>query len=171
MEHRDFDEFYAAVYPTLVIEIYAYVGNLAEAQEIVQDAFVRAWTHWRRIGSYDSPRAWVAKTAYRLAISRWRRARTAAVNLLHLTPSRAADPDPTLSIALTEALSRLPHAQRRAVILHHLVGYSVQEVAALESAPASTVKSRLIRARQTLAAVLTETHAPAPADHDRPLIE
>src|SRR4051812_5445843 len=63
---QDFAEFYRGTHPGLVAELYAYTGDLAEAQEIVQEAFIRAWQHWRRIqhttsrghGWRGSPTGW-----------------------------------------------------------------------------------------------------------------
>ncbi len=55
---------------------------------------------------------------------------------------------------LVDALRRIPEAQRHAVVLHHLVGLSVEEVARETGAPTGTVKARLSRGRSALAAVI-----------------
>lgn len=152
----DFAEFYRASYPGLVAELYAYTADLGESQEIVQEAFIRAWTHWRKVASYEQPRAWVARVAYRLAVSRWRKARTSVHSWArHGPPPSVAEPSAT-SVALAEALRQIPDAQRRAVILHHLSGYSVAEIAAFEGVADGTVKARLSRGRQRLSTLLTE---------------
>ena len=52
-------------------------GNLAEAQDCVQEAFIRAWDKRRSLDVDRFPEAWVRTVAYRLAISRWRKARKA----------------------------------------------------------------------------------------------
>ncbi|HET6212012.1 MAG TPA: sigma factor, partial [Micromonosporaceae bacterium] len=75
-----FAEFYRAHYRGVVAQLYAYTSDLGEAQEATQEAFVRAWTRWDSIAEYDEPRAWVCRVAYRIAVSRWRRARTAATH-------------------------------------------------------------------------------------------
>jgi RNA polymerase sigma-70 factor (ECF subfamily) len=57
-------------------------------------------------------------------------------------------------VALVAALGRIPVAQRTAIVLHHLVGLPVAEVAAETGAPEGTVKARLSRGRKALAELL-----------------
>ena len=73
MDEREFDDFYAASFSRLTAQVYAMIGNRDEAQECVQEAFVRAWAHRRKLDKAEHPEAWVCTTAYRLAVSRWRR--------------------------------------------------------------------------------------------------
>ncbi|MBJ7529462.1 MAG: SigE family RNA polymerase sigma factor, partial [Nocardioides sp.] len=73
MDEREFDDFYAASYARLVGQVHAMIGSRDEAEECVQEAFVRAWAHRRRLDRADHPEAWVRTTAHRLAVSRWRR--------------------------------------------------------------------------------------------------
>ena len=73
MEAEEFDDFYTASFNRLVGQVYAMVGDRDEAQECVQEAFVRAWSHRRQLQKAHAPEAWVRTTAYRLAVSRWRR--------------------------------------------------------------------------------------------------
>lgn len=155
-----FAEFYRAVYPGLVAEMYAYTGSKAEAQELVQEAFTRAWPRWRRISGYDQPRAWVARVAYRLAVSRWRKARSLIASMTRHGPTPVASPDAPpgeVSVALVAGLAQLPEAQRRALIMHHMGGWSVAEIADVEGVAEGTVKSRLARGRQRLAVLLDDT--------------
>jgi len=60
-------------------------------------------------------------------------------------------------VALVQALSQIPETQRRAVVLHHLAGLSVGEIASLEHCPTGTVKARLARGRGALASHLRPT--------------
>jgi len=77
--HRlDFEQFYAAHFQSLTIQLFAYTSDLSVAQDVVQEAFCRALARWKRIADYDDPAAWVRRVAWNLATSRWRRARTAA---------------------------------------------------------------------------------------------
>ena len=151
-----FDDFYAAHGPSLVRQLHAMTGDLTVAQDCVQEGFARAWQRWSVIGAYDAPAAWVRQVAWRLAVSRLRRARV-GVGLLrrHGPPPDvpASSPD---HVALIAALRQLPEAQRRALVLHHLCDLSVDEVAAETDAPSGTVKARLSRGRAALAVLLTE---------------
>lgn len=153
---RAFDSFYLACAPRLVRQLGAMTGDLGEAQDCTQEAFARAWQRWDRIASYDAPEAWVRQVAWRLALSRFRRVRTgAAAWRRHGPPPEvpAVGPD---HVALVTALAAIPAAQRRAIVLHHMAGLSVREVAAETGAAEGTVKARLSRGRATLARLLSD---------------
>src|SRR3954467_11748518 len=87
MDEREFDDFYSASFQRVTGQVYAMIGDRDEAQECVQEAFVRAWTHRRKLSRAEHPEAWVRTTAYRLAVGRWRRRR-----LAHPPPDRALSP-------------------------------------------------------------------------------
>lgn len=157
MEKPDFDELYAASYARLVHQLHAMIGDREEAADCVQEAFARAWSRRHKLDLDHSPEAWVRTTAYRLAVSRWRRAvRGRRDPDRALQPSRApASPGPD-RVALVEALQQLPVEQRRALVLHHVCDLSVAQVAAEVGAPEGTVKARLARGRTALHALLDE---------------
>lgn len=150
-----FDALYNGSFKRLVGQIYAMCGNLAEAQDCVQEAFVRAWDRRRSLDADQSPEAWVRTVAYRLAVSRWRRAQR-ALGLADRSqlPDGLAEPDPT-RVALVHALRQLPPDQRRAIVLHHLCDLSLRDIAAETGVPIGTVKARLSRGRTALAVLLT----------------
>jgi RNA polymerase sigma-70 factor (ECF subfamily) len=155
---EDFDELYQAHAGDVVAMAYALTGDLAEAQDLAQEAFCRAWQRWSRISAYDDPLAWVRRVAANLAASRWRRLRAAR---RHLRPERT-DHVPDLGAdhaALVAALRTLPELQRHAIVLHHLVDLPVAEVARELGAAQGTVKSWLHRGRAALAAHLRDTAA------------
>ena len=156
MSPEEFTEFYAASFVRLVGQLYAMTGDRAEAQDAVQEAFIRAWEHRRRLLRDGNPEAWVRVTAWRIAMSRWRRAR-AGLRLLSSQPAppAVAGPDPG-RVALIDALRRIPAEQRRALVLFHLCDRTVEQIAAETGASAGTVKSRLARGRTALAALLRE---------------
>ena len=162
MDEAEFDDFYTSSFARVTAQLHAMIGDRDEAQECVQEAFVRAWSHRRKLDRSQHPEAWVRTTAYRLAVSRWRRAvrgRRAPDRALSGTGVTAAPSDS--HVAVVEALKRLPEAQRRVLVLHHLADLSVHEVAREVGAPEGTVKARLSRGRTALAALLAEgvTHA------------
>ncbi|WP_063830693.1 SigE family RNA polymerase sigma factor [Kitasatospora phosalacinea] len=156
----DFREFYEAAYGQLVAHLYALTGDLGEAQDVAQEAFVRAWNHWGRVVAHENPVAWVRLTGQRIAISRWRRARTALQSWIRHGDGQSPVPGPgPETVALVEALRQLPEAQRSALVWHHMGGRSVAEIAADEGVPVGTVKARLHRGRQALAVLLGEEPA------------
>ena len=152
---RDFTAFYDATWARTVACAYAMAGELGAAEDLAQEAYTRAWPRWQSLKEYDDPGAWVRQVATRLAVSRWRRTRTA---FNFLARSKAPEPVAPPSETTVGALRQLPEAQRRAIVLHHLAELPVTEVARIEHCPEGTVKARLSRGRAALAALLGEPH-------------
>jgi RNA polymerase sigma-70 factor (ECF subfamily) len=164
---RAFDDFYAATARRVIHGVYAFCGDLAEAQDLAQEAYARAWQRWSRVSTYDSPEAWVRNVAWRLAANRWRRRRRWPRALARLgasvpAPSPADGPTPD-RVAVIAALRRLPPAQRRVVVLHYVYDLPVADVAASAEMPEGTVKVYLARARARLATLLREDGPPGEA--------
>jgi RNA polymerase sigma-70 factor, ECF subfamily len=153
---EDFDALYEAHFGDVVAMAYALTGDLAEAQDLAQEAFCRAWQRWHRIAAYDEPLAWVRRVAANLATSRWRRLATAARHLRRERPPESTPLGPD-HVALVAALRTLPERQRRAVVLHHLLDLPVAEVAHELGVAAGTVKPWLHRGRAALATQLADT--------------
>jgi len=150
-----FDEVYAAHFTDLTVQLYAFFGDRQEAQDVVQEAFCRALARWRTVSAYDDPVAWVRRVAWNLAVSRWRRARTALnfVRRQRRDEPQLDGPNPE-RVALVAALSTLPATQRRAIVLRYLADLPVAEIAHREGVAEGTVKSWLHRGRTALAAQL-----------------
>jgi len=146
----DFEALYAAHFTPLTTQLFAYFGDRQEAQDVVQEAFSRAWARWRAVSTYDDPVAWVRRVAWNLATSSVRRARVAAAFRRRYRPEHAAQPSPD-RVALLTALTSLPARQRQAIVLHYLADMRVDEIAALMQVSGGTVKSWLYRARTSLA--------------------
>lgn len=147
----DFDGFFAATAPRLVRHIYLNTGDLARAQECVQEAYLRAWRHWASVGNGDrDPVAWVRSVAWRLAINDWRRARRVANALVRRGAEQDQPPPSTDVVAVRQALRCLPKDQRTAIVLYYFEDLSVREAADLLQIPEGTVKARLSRGRTAL---------------------
>lgn len=156
----EFTEFYQISYRRLAAQVYVYAGDAAEAEDSVQEAYLRAWRQWSVVSRYDDPVAWVRRVAMNLATSRLRRLVTAARVL-----GRQRPPDPVAAlgpdhVALVAALRTLTHRQRQAIVLHYFADMAVAEIAAELSTPRGTVLSWLSRGRARLAEHLAEA-APA----------
>ncbi|SIN21951.1 SigE family RNA polymerase sigma factor [Micromonospora cremea] len=151
-----FDDFYHAHYRGLVVQLAAYTGDRGQAQDLVQEAFCKAFARWDRVASYDDPLAWVRRVAWNLGHNRWRRLRTAQAYLLRQRETHVAGPTPD-RVAVDAALAKLPPRQRRAVVLHYLADLTVAEIAAQERVAEGTVKSWLHRSRTALAGYLRDT--------------
>jgi RNA polymerase sigma-70 factor, ECF subfamily len=146
----DYDEFFAETRPGLVGIGLALTGDLQIAQELAQEALIRAWVHWRRIRNYDQPAAWARRVVRNLAADRAKHLRRTPV-----TPPVEHVPAPTPDrLALISALAMLPRQQREALVLHDGIGLSVAEVAIELGVPEGTVRSWLSRSRAMLAPIL-----------------
>lgn len=112
-------------------------------------------SHRRQLEKADAPEAWVRTTAYRLAVSRWRRTARSRRDpdraLQQHSPAREPSSD---HVALVSALKQLPEAQRRVIVLHHMCDLPVQAVAAEVGVPEGTIKARLSRGRAALLTLL-----------------
>jgi len=146
-------EVFDASYRRLVVQLYAVVGNANEAEDLVQDAFVRASASGARFLRVDNPEAWLRRTAINLHRNRWRKVR----NFSRIRPkleTRSDLPGLDEHLIVVDALRRLPEPQREVLTLHYLADLPVLEIAATLGVPEGTVKSRLMRGREALAAVL-----------------
>lgn len=152
---RDLAAFEAAVrphYAALVRRLVLVLGDQDAAEDIAQDAYVRAFRSWERFDGTDV-RAWLHTIGLRLAFNERRRHRRwlAAIRRIEPRPWRdAADPD------LAAALARLDPRMRGALLLNVIDGYTQREIAGMLSVAEGTVASWLSRARAALRADLEE---------------
>jgi len=164
----DFGAHLEAHYQRLVAQLFAITLDPGEAHDAVQDAYSRAWREWATVGRSEDPTAWVRRVAVRSTIRSWRRF-AAKVGIGR--PQPIGDSVDTRTGALLDALRRLPAAERRCVVLAHMAGASLGEIAAIEQVSRGTVQARLARARlvvtEGMADVLPEVlGAGAPAEEN-----
>lgn len=155
MSAGEIHELYAASYRRLLAQLVGVTGSVAEAEDVVQEAFVRGLDHPARLLGADNPEAWLRTVAVNLARSRWRRAQ----RLVRLAPRLVEEPrdiDTDGHLVLLEGLRRLPAGQREVIALHHLADLTVEQVAETLGVPTGTVKARLSRGRAALSTLLLE---------------
>jgi RNA polymerase sigma-70 factor (ECF subfamily) len=151
----EIQELYSASYRRLLGQLIAVTGSVAEAEDVVQEAFVRALDRPRQLLDADNPEAWLRTVAVNLARSRWRRAQ----RLVGLAPRLVQEPrdgDADGHLVLLQSLRQLPAGQREVIALHHLADLTVEQVATTLGLPTGTVKARLSRGRATLFALLVK---------------
>jgi RNA polymerase sigma-70 factor (ECF subfamily) len=167
MRDDGFEAFFQVAYPRVVGQLRLLTGDLAAAEDAAQEAFVRAASRWGQLARYQQPEAWVRKTAFRLAVDGLRRARRHHGVLVRLAarPEPATPPDAE-DREVVAALQRLPLPQREVLVLHHCLDLPVEAVAAQTGVSVGTVKSRLHRGREQLAALLG-ADAPGEERHAR----
>ena len=138
---------------TLYRAALAILGDAHEAQDAVQDAFVRYLEKAPEFDGPDHEKAWLIRVTVNGCKSRlrspWHRRRTA------LSEGLSA-PEPEEQ-AVLEAVLSLPPRDRAAVHLYYYEGYSTPEIAAMTGQSEGTIRSRLTRARQKLKALLADT--------------
>jgi RNA polymerase sigma-70 factor, ECF subfamily len=151
----DVAEVFAVSYRKLVVQLYGMVGNAGEAEDLVQEAFVRAYAAGPRFTRVDNPEAWLRTTAVNLYRNRWRKMRNFAriKHRLHETPDL---PGLHEHVEVVEALRRLPESQRVVLVLHYFADRQVHQIAEELGIAEGTVKSRLSRGRDALATMLKE---------------
>jgi RNA polymerase sigma-70 factor, ECF subfamily len=160
----EFEVFYVATFRRLVGQLFVVTGDLAEAEDVVQEAFARGATRWGSLRDYHVPEAWVRRVALNLAANGLRRRRTRLIALLRMGPPAPVPEVSEEAVAVARALQALPITQRQVIVLHHLLDLPLEQVAIDLQVPVGTVKSRLDRARRTLSRHLGEP----PIQHGEP---
>jgi RNA polymerase sigma-70 factor, ECF subfamily len=131
------------------------VGSHALAEDVAQEAFLRAWRGLPDLRGDGAFTTWLYTIARRAALDEVRRPVPATVPIdqaAAVADRRAGDP--VLRHDLERALATLEVAQREAFLLVVVLGLSYQEVGGMVGCPAGTVASRVFRARSRLASAL-----------------
>ncbi len=147
-----------ATYPRMVAQLCMITLDAGQAQELVQDAYARAWQRWSGVRELPDPTGWIRALAVRTSARRWRR-------LLRLGRSRAAT---TASaepghVAVLEALAQLTPHRRRALVLSDVAHVPIAEVARVENIAPSVAEARVLRGRDELARGLATRQLTDPA--------
>ena len=122
---HSFDEFYRTTAAGMLRYAHALTGDHGEAQDVVQEAYARAWRRWRTLADHPAPVAWIRLVVARLTADRWRRIfglRDALARSGSPPPARAPSEE---TVLLTAALRSLPVPQRQALALHYLLDLSL----------------------------------------------
>lgn len=149
-EPLSFEAFFEAEARTLYRRLCAITGNAAEAEEIMQDAFLAMWERWDRVETVDDPTGYLYRTAMNVFRKRRRRATLALRRALSLAP----DPVPFSEIDeqqdVVAALRELTPRQRAALVLTDVMGYSSEEAGRALGVSAGTVRGLASRGRDNI---------------------
>jgi RNA polymerase sigma-70 factor (ECF subfamily) len=147
---------------TLVYRVaYSVLRNHSDAEDVAQEAFLRAHRRFTALRDRDRFRAWLVRITWRLALD-WKRGRRRRDRREEVV-ARLARPVPNAEDDLLEsdrarrlwaAIDALPDKYRLVIVLGAIEGHGVGDVAALLGVPAGTVKSRLFEARRRLQELL-----------------
>jgi RNA polymerase sigma-70 factor (sigma-E family) len=147
-DQDEFAAFYRASKDSCLRAVTAVVADRQLAEDLVAEAFARAWTAWGKVSRHAAPRAWVVRTALNTGISRWRRQRE--VPLADHDAAAPADPIDGVDPALITALRRLPTRQREVLALRIFLDLDTDATASVLGIAPGTVTAHLSRAVATL---------------------
>jgi RNA polymerase sigma-70 factor (ECF subfamily) len=150
-----FEEFFELHSRRLVGLVAVSTGNVALAEDVTQEACIRAFQRWERVAHLDRPDLWVLRVALNLATDARRVKANQSVPLTDDLRQREQEID---GLWIKWGLTQLSPMQRAAFVLHHLQGREVTEVARMLHRSPETIKTHLSLARNKLRRVL------APAD-------
>lgn len=154
----DFDTFFAAEYPKLVTLLVAVCGHRGSAEELAQEAMLRAHQKWSRISRYELPGAWLRRVAINLAHNHGARGRTERRLLVELAGTRRPASVPVSAACEADefwaTVRELPRRQAAAIALHYLEDRPVTEVAEILGCAEGTAKAHLHKGRANLARLI-----------------
>jgi len=154
----DFTTFYRRELPALVALAAALAGH-ERAEEVAQEALLRAHCDWARIERYDKPGAWARRVTINLATSDRRHRGAEARALARVAGRRQLDSPPPEVDGFWALVRELPDRQAAAVALHYLHDLSISEIADALGCAEGTAKAHLYKARRTLASRLSAPEA------------
>ncbi len=158
--HREFESRLAECGPLAFRVAQGVLRNAADAEDVAQEALLRAYQKFDRLQDVTRFRAWLVRIVFRLALDRWRSARRRERRETDwVLPERRPAAPSTEEIAasnafharLEKAIDELPEKFRLVLLLAAIEGYTLEEVASMLAVPVGTVKSRLFHARKALA--------------------
>jgi RNA polymerase sigma-70 factor (ECF subfamily) len=149
-----FELFFEAERRRLFRALYLMSGSVQEAEELVQDAFLKLWERWDRVSVMEDPVGYLYRVALNLARSRLRRVVRAAK--LPFLPERTVEPYSAADArdAVVRALASLSARQRQALVLADLLDMDTGEAAALMRISPSTVRSLVSEGHRRMRAVM-----------------
>jgi RNA polymerase sigma-70 factor (ECF subfamily) len=154
-----FEEFYEATFRRVFVALCLVTGNRHEAEEVTQEAFVRVFERWDRVGTLEDPTGYLFRVSMNVFRSRYRRASLGIRRALYLAPTETDD------LAVVEArdavvrlLQGLHPTQRAAVLLTAILDYSAEDAGRMLGLRASSVRSLTTRARAQMKTEVVDHH-------------
>ena len=146
MDQALFDRVYETYGPALYRFCLLQMKNPADAEDVLQDVFVKRLYQAPKFKSPEHERSWLYQVALNLCRDEWRRSRRSELPLA----AAAGVSLPPEELSLLDQVSNLPEKQRTVLHLHYYQGYGLREIARLLGVTVPTVKMRLKRGREAL---------------------
>jgi len=147
---RSFEEFFDAERARLFRALVVITGSGVEAEDIAQDAFLRVWERWDRVGGLEDPAGYLHRTAMNVFRDRYRRAVLSMKRAVRAAPQPDAYDAVEAHAVVSEVLGHLAPRQRAAIVLTEAFGYSAEEAGRLLGIKGSTVRALNFQARSVL---------------------
>lgn len=145
-------------YGDMVMRIaYTYLKNKADAEDIVQDVFVKIMTHPPAFKDENHQKAWLFRVTKNQCLNALNKRKRNIYSLDKVTPPAAYD-EYTAESAVLTAVQSLPEKYRIVVYMYYYEGYATEEIARLLAKNHATVRSLLRRARAQLKDLLKEEY-------------
>lgn len=135
-----FDELFLELHDRLYRALYFISGSSTEAEELMQDAFLKLWERWDRIDEIEDPAAYLFRTALNGFRARTRRARMAARRIAPVVHPRDPFDDVDLREDVRRMLRQLSPRQRAAIVLTDILGYGSEQAALIMQIRPTTVR-------------------------------
>lgn len=151
-----FERMFHREFPRMVALAYGITGNRWAAEELAQEACLRAYRSWSTVAGYDKPGAWLRRVTINLCSSFLRR-RVGELKALERYVVRGIqpiEPHPDDEQAFWDAVRDLPRRQREAIVLRYVDDLSTAEIGEVLDIAESSVRTHLQRGRETLARTL-----------------
>ena len=145
-----FEGFFEREQDRLLRIMWMVTGSLHEAEDIVQDAFLKVWERWPEVSTMESPVGYLHRAAMNLFRNRYRRAGLAVRKATGTEPPTDAFGMVEDRVAIEQALGSLTPRQRAALVLTELLDYSTDEAGQMLGVRASTVRSLTAAGRSAL---------------------
>lgn len=158
----DFATFCRAEHRRLVGALALVVGDAHVAEELAQEAFLRADRQWRQVRDFDAPATWLLTVAMNLARSHLRRRLAARRAAVRMGPLDTAVEPPAVAdhVAVRDAVAELPRRDREVVVLRYFCDLDVASTAAvlgLSETNVGTITHRAIQQLRASSGLLPET--------------
>lgn len=145
-----FEELFLDVHDRLYRALYFITGSSADAEELMQDAFLKLWERWDRLDTIDDPVAYLFRVALNGFRSRVRRARMAARKFAPAATARDPFDDVDVREDVRRMLRGIPPRQRTAIVLTEIFGYTSEQAARIMSIQPTTVRVLASKGRAAL---------------------
>jgi len=154
---------------TLYRVAYSVLRNAADAEDAVQETYLRVLRHRNALGEIRDPRVWLVRIVWNVVLDRKRRAKTRPetddiADLARMLPASGLSAEERVASAqhhenVLRAVSKLPEKEQRVLILSAFEELTSVEIAQILGTTESTIRSRLFRARNLLSNLLSHSRS------------